>query len=82
LDHGRRRAPEAWERFEKACGRREGERIVEGYARRLAQGDIQDRLQAARAWNDWESRRISLDPNWMPIDQRFDEVRAWPLQPS
>ena len=68
--------PEAWERFAKASGRREGERIVEGYARRLAQRDIQDRLQAARAWNDWESTHISLDPNWMPIDQRFDEVQG------
>jgi proline iminopeptidase len=28
---------------------------VEAYARRLATGDLHDRLLAARAWNDWES---------------------------
>jgi proline iminopeptidase len=65
--------PEAWQQFEKASDRRDHERIVEGYARRLATGEIQDRLRAARAWNDWESTHISLDPNWAPIDQRFDE---------
>jgi proline iminopeptidase len=69
--------PEAWQRFEQASGRRAGERIVEAYARRLATGDLRDRLLAARAWNDWESTHVSLDPNWVPIDQRFDE--AWGL---
>lgn len=68
--------PEAWQRFEQASSRRDGERIVEAYARRLAAGDRQDRLRAARAWNDWESTHISLDPNWVPIDQRFDEERG------
>jgi proline iminopeptidase len=48
---------------------------VEAYARRLAAGDLQDRLQAARAWNDWESTHVSLDPNWVPIDERFNEER-------
>ncbi|WP_088347328.1 MULTISPECIES: prolyl aminopeptidase [Rhodomicrobium] len=66
--------PEAWQQFEQASSRRAGERIVEVYARRLATGDIQDRLLAARAWNDWESTHVSLDPNWVPIDQRFDET--------
>jgi proline iminopeptidase len=68
--------PEAWQRFERDSGRRNGERIVEAYARRLATGDMQDRLRAARSWNDWESTHISLDPNWEPIDQYFDEKEA------
>jgi proline iminopeptidase len=63
--------PEAWQRFEQASGRRAGERVVEAYARRLATGDRSDRLLATRAWNAWESIHVSLDPNWMPIDQRF-----------
>jgi proline iminopeptidase len=67
--------PESWQRFEQASGRRDDERIVEAYARRLATGDTQERLGAARAWNDWESTHISLDPNWVSIDQRFDEER-------
>ncbi len=67
--------PEAWQRFEWDSRRGEGERIVEAYARRLATGDLPDRLQAVRAWNDWESTHVSLDPNWVPIDQRLDEER-------
>ena len=68
--------PEAWQRFERASGRYPGERVVEAYARRLATSDIEDRLRAARAWNDWETTHISLDPNWVPTDQRFDEERG------
>jgi proline iminopeptidase len=68
--------PEAWQRFEQASIRRGGERVVEAYARRLATSDIQDRLQAARDWNDWESTHVSLDPNWTPIDRRFDEQQG------
>ena len=68
--------PEAWQRFERNSARRDGERIVEAYARRLATGDMQDRLRAARSWNDWESTHVSLDPNWEPIDRYFDEKEA------
>ncbi len=68
--------PEAWETFEQASGRREGERIVEAYARRLASGDQEDRLRAARAWIAWEDTHIALDPNWAPNSARFDEVAA------
>jgi proline iminopeptidase len=46
--------PEAWQRFEQESDRRNGERIVEAYARRLASGDLQDRQRAAHAWNEWE----------------------------
>ena len=49
---------------------------MEAYARRLAMSDMQDRLRAAHAWNDWESTHISLDPNWVPIDQLFDEEQG------
>lgn len=68
--------PEAWHRFERDSGRHAGERVVEAYARRLATGDMQDRLRVARAWNDWESTHISLDPNWVPIDSPYDEERG------
>lgn len=68
--------PEAWQRFEQASDRRDGERIVEAFARRLAADDVQDRLRAARAWNDWETTHISLDPNWVPIDHRFDDAQG------
>ena len=68
--------PEAWQRFEANSGRREGERIVAAYARRLATGDREDRLHAARAWNDWESTHISLDPNWEPIGRHFTDEEA------
>lgn len=68
--------PEAWHRFERESGRRDGERIVEAYARRLATGDRQERLRAARSWNEWESTHVSLDPNWEPIHRLFDEEQA------
>lgn len=68
--------PEAWQRFERASGRRPHERVVEAYTRRLATSDIEDQRLAARAWNDWETTHISLDPNWLPTDQRFDEGRG------
>ena len=76
--------PEAWQRFEQASNRRDGERIVEAYARRLAMSDMQDRLRAAHAWNDWELTHISLDPNWVPINQLFDEEQglAFALEPK
>ncbi|SHF15721.1 proline iminopeptidase [Kaistia soli DSM 19436] len=68
--------PEAFERFAEDSKRRDGERIVEAYARRLAGDDVADRIAAARAWNDWESTHVSLDPNWSPITARFDEDEA------
>ncbi len=66
--------PEAWEGFERSSLKHNDERVVEAYARRLASGSLRDRLQAARDWNQWESTHISLDPNWKPIDSRFDEM--------
>lgn len=66
--------PEAWQRFERASGRLPGERVVEAYARRLASPDMEDRLQAARAWNAWEATHISLDPNWAPSAKWLDET--------
>ncbi len=66
--------PEAWERFDMSSLKHDGERVVEAYARRLASGSLRDRLQAARDWNQWETTHISLDPNWTPIDSRFDQM--------
>jgi len=66
--------PEAWERFDRASGRRDGERIVEAYARRLASGDAEDRARAAQAWDAWESTHISLDPRWKPGPLHEDPV--------
>jgi proline iminopeptidase len=68
--------PEAWQRFAQASGKHDGERIVEAYARRLANEEIEDRLAAALAWNEWETTHISLDPNWVPIDEQFDQAQG------
>ena len=65
--------PEAWQRFSERSGHREGERIVDAYARRLATTDLLDRTQAAKAWMDWEATHVSLDPNWRPRESQFDE---------
>ncbi|WP_454624696.1 prolyl aminopeptidase [Bradyrhizobium cenepequi] len=61
--------PEAWARFEKDSERKQGERVVEAYARRLAAGDQRTRLQAAESWNAWEAAHLSLDPHWTPLSR-------------
>ena len=60
--------PEAWQRFAEASGRRSGERVLDAYARRLADPDADpdDREQAAVAWDEWESQHVRLDPLWTP----------------
>lgn len=59
--------PEAWQRFADASGRRENERIVEAYARRLASGSDADRIKASRDWCLWENTHISLGPHQAPL---------------
>jgi proline iminopeptidase len=53
--------PVEWSAFERASARRQGERIVDAYARRLASDDRADREAAARDWDIWESVHVSLD---------------------
>lgn len=65
--------PEAWAAFEAASARRPGERVVEAYARRLADpADPADRALAADAWDAWESTHVSLDPAWQPGPTKDD----------
>lgn len=52
--------PEEWEHFARASGRHDGERLVDAYARRLADDDRQDRRAAAAAWDRWEAVHMSL----------------------
>ncbi len=66
--------PEAWRQFADASGRREGERIVESYARRLAKADETDQTLAAHDWCSWENTHASLDPHHAPIV--FTDARA------
>ena len=68
--------PEAWAEFDRGSGRRDGERLVEAYARRLIGGDAEDRWAAAQAWNAWEDVHISLSPGWQPSTGPVDPVRA------
>lgn len=67
--------PEAWDRFERASGRRSGERVVSAYARRLAGDDDADRTQAALDWDEWENVHISLDPLWTADRRHLDPVQ-------
>jgi proline iminopeptidase len=66
--------PEAWRRFSEASGRRPDERVVDAYARRLADPDADpdDREQAAIDWDEWESQHIRLDPLWTPHARHDD----------
>lgn len=59
--------PEAWQRFADTSDRRSGERLVDAYARRLAKGDHQERMRAARDWIAWENAHVSLGPHPAPL---------------
>ncbi len=70
--------PKAWAAFEAASGRHPGERVVEAYARRLADPSEEaadDRARAADAWDAWESTHVSLDPAWQPGPLHEDSVQ-------
>ena len=58
--------PVEWDRFERASKRRDGERLVDAYARLLTSSDPTVRAQAAREWCAWEDAHVSLDPNRAP----------------
>lgn len=62
----RRVFPREWERFEAGSERRAGERVIDGYHRRLASPDPRERDDAARAWCAWEDTHVSLDPRHQP----------------
>jgi proline iminopeptidase len=66
--------PEAWQRFADASGRRPGERVIDAYARRLADpnSDPDDRERAAADWDEWECQHTRLDPLWTP-DAVYDD---------
>lgn len=68
--------PEAWQRFADASGRGSDERVVDAYARRLADAnaDPDDRERAAATWDEWESQHIRLDPLWTPDARHEDPV--------
>jgi proline iminopeptidase len=68
--------PEAWQRFADASARRSDERVVDAYARRLAnpKADPDDRERAAADWDEWESQHIRLDPLWTPDARHEDSV--------
>ncbi len=64
--------PEAWARFRALA--RDGERCVDAYARLLRDADPVVRAEAARAWEEWESVHVSLDPN-APTGPLFEDDR-------
>lgn len=59
--------PEAWQRLAAASGQRDGERVVDAYARRLSSEAEADRVQAAQEWIAWENTHVSLGPDWSPL---------------
>jgi proline iminopeptidase len=68
--------PEAWESFEQASHRSPGERVVEAYARVLADTTVPPavRARAADAWDAWESTHVSLGPDAGPGPLHPDPV--------
>jgi proline iminopeptidase len=56
--------PEQWAAFADAVPRRPGERVVDAYARAMRDAGL--RVDAARAWCDWEDVHVSLGPGAGP----------------
>ena len=55
--------PDAWEAYLAPIPQAERHDLVAAYHRRLTSADAVVRLQAARAWSQWEGTTISLLPN-------------------
>jgi proline iminopeptidase len=60
--------PEAWHQFAGSSSREPDERIVSAYARRLAKGDLADRVAAADAWDIWEATHMLRGAGWLHED--------------
>lgn len=72
--HAGRFFPEAWRRFRDAAQLEPGERIVDAYARRLADDDPAVREAAATAWCAWEDAHVALGEDHRP-DSRYQDPR-------
>ena len=70
--------PDAWEKYLAAIPTAEHGDLVNAYYRRLTGDDPEARLQAARAWNAWESSTAYLFPkeNSRPEDIRRTQALA------
>lgn len=68
--------PAEWSVFESASRRRDGERVVDAYARRLAAADSIDSERAARDWDRWENVHVSLDN---PASREYAQPGSTPV---
>jgi proline iminopeptidase len=66
--------PEAWERFVHGSRRRKDERLVDAYARLLADDDVAVCHQAAADWCTWEDHIAKADDN-DTSDPRYEDSR-------
>ena len=64
--------PDRWEAFLAPIPVAERDDLVSAYRRRLTGTDEAAKLQAARAWSQWEASTITLAPNPAMIDQFGD----------
>lgn len=65
--------PEAWAAFRDAAHPREGERVVDAYARLLADPDPEVREEAARTWCRWEDTHVRAAGT--PLVEEFGDPR-------
>ncbi|MEV5276521.1 prolyl aminopeptidase [Streptomyces sp. NPDC052811] len=65
--------PEAWAAFRDAAGPREGERVVDAYARLLADPDPAAREEAALNWCRWEDTHVRTPGS--PLTEDFGDSR-------
>jgi len=59
--------PREWAQFERASGRKPGQRLIDAYYERILDPCPDVRAAAADAWCDWENVHVSLDPAFKPM---------------
>lgn len=68
--------PDKWERFLAPIPEAERDDLINAYRRRLISADRETRLQAARAWAQWEGETITLLPEPEVSEAFYDDDYA------
>lgn len=67
--------PELWEKYVEPIPESERGDMISAYYRLLTSDDESVRLQAAKAWSDWEANTLKLIPDQATIDD-FTEIKT------
>jgi proline iminopeptidase len=68
--------PDKWEAFVAPIPEAEHGDLVEAYSRRLGDADAAVRVEAAKAWSQWEAEVVTLLPNPQLVAQSTEDNHA------